>query len=59
MSGITIKVNKNDNKLWIGIINDKVVLRNKDFDTLVSKLKKQFPNDMPCIVSLPICATLV
>ncbi len=59
MTEIKIKIMKKDSALWIGIVDNKVVLKNKDYDTLVMKLRKKYPTKMPIILTAPSCETLI
>ncbi len=59
MTEIKIKVMKKDSALWLGIVDNKVVLKNKDYDTLVMKLGKKYPTKMPTILASPLCETLI
>ncbi|MCY4492190.1 MAG: DUF5678 domain-containing protein [Thaumarchaeota archaeon] len=46
-------------KPWVGIIEGKIVAKEKSFKDLLKTLKKNYPDKKPLITSITSCETLI
>lgn len=53
------ELQKNDSQLWLGIIDEKVVAREKSFKKLKEILEEKYPDKTSIITSQPSCETMI